>query len=141
MKTRYKIVLIAITVASLSFAIHSYGARLKPYDSWPSNHVDDLKQIPEVAAFYSHYEDYGVLVFADGVSSYQIGFQAIDEQKKALLKVNYFFGAPFSFSYSCWDGDSGWGTSHSTLSVLIKEKHCFSDNTFDGKTLEHWQRR
>ncbi|MEO9363318.1 MAG: hypothetical protein ABI348_05395, partial [Nitrososphaera sp.] len=42
------------------------SARAKPFDDSPANHVEELKQIPEVAAFYQKYGHYDVDVFPDG---------------------------------------------------------------------------
>jgi hypothetical protein len=42
------------------------SAQAKPFDDFPADHVEKLKQIPEVAAFYNKYGPLGVDVLPDG---------------------------------------------------------------------------
>lgn len=103
-----------------------FAAQRKPFDDSPANHLEELKQIP-VAAFYDKYGHYGVDVFPDGAFTYQVGFQARNEDEQGIqLRVNYRFGTPSSFTVFCTP--DGIGSQYRiTDNVLgyLKEQHCF----------------
>lgn len=103
------------------------SARAKPFDDSPANHVEELKQIPEVAAFYQKYGHYDVDVFPDGAFTHQVGFQAEKEQGKwIMLRINYEFGIPSSSIVFCTpDGiESQYRITDNVLEYL-KEQQCF----------------
>jgi hypothetical protein len=104
------------------------SARARPFDDVPANHVEELKQIPEVAAFYQKYGHYGVDVFPDGAFTYQVGFQAENEEKQqwVMLRINYLYGSPSSSAVFCTPDGTG-SQYRITDNVLgyLKEQHCF----------------
>jgi hypothetical protein len=103
------------------------SAQAKPFDDHPANHVEDLKQIPEVAAFYEKYGHHGVDVFPDGAYVYQVGFQAENEEEQwIMLRINYLYGSPSSSTIFCTpDGiESQYRVTDNVLGYL-KEQHCF----------------
>jgi len=81
-----------ITSIIAVIVILALTVKTKPFDDYPGNHVEELKQIPEVAMLY---EKYGVSVFPDGAYTYQIGFQSGTSQEQwIMLNINYWFGFP-----------------------------------------------
>lgn len=103
MKTGYKIVLIPsiILLAFISsWIIVNMIGDISPYDDWAGNHIEDLKKIPHVAAFYNHYGD-DILIWEESGRFYQLGFQFLSEDKRSHLIVIFFAGKPYSVSYSC----------------------------------------
>lgn len=110
-------------VGAALLIVSSAGA--KPFDDSPANH-EELKQIPEVAAFYQKYEQYGIDILSDGAFTYQVGFQAENEEKWIMLRINYLYGSPFSSTVFCTpDGiESQYRITNNVLGYL-KEQQCF----------------
>lgn len=105
----------------------AFASQRKPFDDSPTNHLEELKQIPEVAAFYDRYGDYGVNVYPDGAFTYQVGFQARHEDEQSIqLRVNYMFGYPSSFTVFCNPNgiESQYRVTDNVLEYL-KERNCF----------------
>lgn len=103
------------------------SAQRKPFDDSPANHIEELKQIPEVAAFYEKYGHHGVDVFPDGAFSYQVGFQAENEQEQWIqLRINYRFGIPSSSTFFCTPDEieSQYWIRDNVLGYL-KDQNCF----------------
>jgi len=125
MKTRHKIIVgIAIVMVLALFV------KIKPFYDSPANHIEDLKRIPEVAAFYQKYGHHDVTVFPDGVYNYQVGFQATNEENNwIMLRINYVYGIPFSATVFCTpDGiESQYRITDDVLEYL-KEQNCFENS-------------
>jgi hypothetical protein len=103
------------------------SAGAKPFDDSPAIHLEELKQIPEAAAFYQKYGHHGVDVFPDGAFTYQVGFQADNEQEQWIqLIISYRFGIPSSSTAFCTpDGiESQYWIKDNVLDYL-KEQQCF----------------
>lgn len=106
----------------------AFASQRKPFDDSPANHLEELKQIPEVAAFYEKYGQHDVLVSPDGAFTYQVKFQAENEQEQRIqLRVNYRFGSPSSFTVFCTPDEIGsqYRVTDNVLEYL-KERNCFS---------------
>lgn len=120
------IYLSVITVVGIALII-SLSAGAKPFDDSPANHLEELKQIPEVDAFYQKYGHHGVEVFPDGAFIYQVGFQADNERGQwIMLRIDYMFGIPSSSTVFCTlDGiESQYRITDNVLEYL-KEQQCF----------------
>lgn len=103
-----------------------FASRAKPFDDSPANHLEELKQIPEVAVFYEKYGDQDVKVFPDGAYVYQVGFEAKNEEEQWIrLIVNYRFGTPSSFAVICTPDGAGsqYRVTDNVLEYL-KERNC-----------------
>ena len=124
MKTRFLIIIgiVAIVIILVLFV------RIKPFNDSPLNHIEELKQIPEVAIFYQKYGKYGIDVFPDGAYSYQVGFQAKNEKGQwIMLKVNYRFGIPSHVFVHCTpDGIQSQYTIRDNVSDYLKNNDCFN---------------
>ncbi len=129
MKTRFLIIIAIVFV----IVILVFTVRIKPYDDWPGNHVEELKQIPEVNMFYEKYGHYGVLVFPDGAYSYQIGFQSgLSEDQWVVLKITYQFGIPSNIFLHCTpNGIQSQYTVRENVLSYLSEKDCFVDEYYD----------
>ena len=115
----------AISVVGIALII-ALSAKAKPFDDSPANHLEELKQIPEVDAFYEKYGHYGVDVFPYGDFSY-IGFEADGEEGQWIqIRINYRFGMPSSSTVFCTpDGiESHYRVKDNVLGYL-KEQQCF----------------
>jgi hypothetical protein len=80
-----------------------------------------------VDVFYEKYGHQGVDVFPDGAFTYQVGFQAENEQGQwIMLKINYRFGIPSSSIVLCTpEGiESQYRITDNVLGYL-KEQQCF----------------
>ena len=109
MKTRYKIILIlAIIILAFisSWIIVNMIGDIPPYDDWAGNHVEELKKIPHVAAFYNNYGE-DILIWKESGRFYQLGFQATTDDKYSQLVVTFFGGKPYSITYSCTANNEG----------------------------------
>ena len=91
---------ILVLVSIFAWVVVDIIGGIPPYDDWPGNHVDDLKKIPHVAAFYNHYGD-EILIWKESGMFYQLGFQATTDEKYSQLIVTFFGGNPYSVTYSC----------------------------------------
>ena len=109
MKTKYKILLVFTIVVLVSFfvwvVVDTIGD-IPPYDDWAGNHVEDLKKIPHVMAFYNHYGD-DILIWEESGRFFQLGFQATTDGQYSQLVVTFFGGNPYSVTYSCTAYDDG----------------------------------
>ncbi len=123
MKIKLLIIIIIISV----IVILAFTAKIKPYDDWPSNHVEELKQIPEVNMFYEKYGNYGITVFPDGAFTYQIGFQSgLSEDQWIMLKVAYQFGIPSNIFVHCThNGIQSQYTIRDNVLEYLSEENCF----------------
>jgi hypothetical protein len=123
-----KIVIYFSVIAVVGIAtILILSARAKPFEDSPASHVEELKQIPEVAAFYQKYGHYGIDIFPDGAYNYQVGFQAQnDEEQWIMLRIDYLYGNPSSSTVFCTPNgiESQYRVSDNVLQYL-KEQHCF----------------
>jgi len=91
---------IIVLVSIFTWVVVDMIGDIPPYDDWPGNHVEDLKKIPHVAAFYNHYGE-DILIWKESGIFYQLGFQAITDEKYSQLVVTFFGGNPYSVTYSC----------------------------------------
>ena len=92
MKTSHKILLVFTTIVLISmfaWIMVDVIGNISPCDDWAGNHVDDLKEIPHVEAFYNHYGD-DVLIWEESGRFYQLGFQATTDEKYSQLIVIFF---------------------------------------------------
>ena len=126
MKTRHKIIIVGIAIV----VVLALLVKIKPFYDSPANHIEELKRMPEVAAFYQKYGNHDVTVFSDGVYNYQVGFQATNEENDwIMLRINYGYGMPFSATDFCMP--DGIGSQHRiTDDVLeyLKEQDCFENS-------------
>ena len=103
MKILYKALVtfaIIISISLFAWVVVNMIGDIPPYDDWPGNHVEELKKIPHVEAFYNNYGD-DVLIWKESGIFYQLGFQATADEKYSQLVVTFFGGNPFSATYSC----------------------------------------
>jgi len=123
MKARLLIIAIIIT----TIVILALTVKTKPFDGYPGDHVEELKQIPEVSMFYEKYGDYGVSVFSDGVYSYQVGFQSgPSEDQWIMLKLNYRFGSLSNVLIHCTpEGIQSQYTVRDNVLEYLLEENCF----------------
>ena len=124
MKTGFLIIAAIIIAVTVILAL---TVKTKPYDDYPGNHVEELKQIPEVGMFYEKYGDRGVSVFSDGAYSYQIGFQSGTSQDQwIMLKINYHFGILTNIIVHCTPNSiqSQYTITDNVLEYL-SEGNCF----------------
>ena len=128
MRTRLLIIFAIVTV----IVILAFTVKTKPYDGLPSDHVEELKQIPEVNMFYEKYGDYGVSVFPDGAYFYQIGFQSgLSEDQWIMLKITYQFGIPSNIFVHCTpDGIQSQYTVRDNILEYISEENCFNNESW-----------
>jgi len=104
-----------------------FTSQRKPFDDSPANHLEELKQIPEVAAFYERYGQHGVDVYPDGAFSPQVGFHASNEDEQSImLRIGYLYGSPSSFKVICTPNgiESQYRVTDNVLEYL-KERNCF----------------
>lgn len=126
MKTMYKMIIVGIAAVVILALI----VKVKPFYDSPADHIEELKKIPEVAAFYQRYGHHNVIVFPDGVYTYQVGFQATNEEGNwIMLRINYIYGMPLSTIAFCTpDGiESQYRITDNVLAYL-KEQNCFGNN-------------
>jgi uncharacterized protein YxeA len=124
MKTRL-LIIISVIVIVIVIALF---VRVKPFNDSPMNHIEELKQIPEVAMFYQNYEKYGIDVFPDGAYSYQVGFQAKNEKEQwIMLKINYRFGIQSDVFVHCTpEGIQSQYTIRENVLDYLKNTDCFN---------------
>ncbi|QMU54762.1 MAG: hypothetical protein GKS07_07675 [Nitrosopumilus sp.] len=124
MKTR---LLIITTIMVAVVVILALTVKTKPFDDYPENHVEELKQIPEISMFYEKYGDYGVSVFPDGAYSYEIGFQSGTSQDQwIMLKTTYHFGIPTDIFVHCTpNGIQSQYTVRGNVLEYLSEENCF----------------
>jgi len=139
MKTR--LLIIAIIIAVIMILVLT--VKIKPFDDYPGNHIEELKQIPEVNMFYEKYGDYGVSVFPDGAYSYQVGFQSgTSEDQWIMLKLNYRFGFLSNVLIHCTpEGIQSQYTVRDNVLEYLLEKNCFdveSEQT-ESETKKLWK--
>ena len=124
------IALILIIGIAISVILLAVLINIKPFDDHPSNHIEELQEIPEVDIFYKKYENYDIVVFEDGAFSYQIGFQAKNyEDQWVMLKLNYRIGILSNTLLHCTpDGiQSQYTIRDNTLEYLL-ENNCFEQD-------------
>lgn len=147
MKTGLLIGLIAVAV----IVILALTVKTKPFSDYPGNHVEDLKQIPEVDMFYKKYEDYGISIFQDGAYSYQIGFQSgTSEDQWIMLKLNYRFGILSNVFVHCTPaGIQSQYTIRENVLEYLSEENCFnmksesaieSDHAYEDMTSSYMEK-
>ena len=127
MKTKILIIVIALFVI-IFLALY---VKIKPFDSHPANHVDELQKIAEVKVFYDKYGDNHISVFEDGAFSYQIGFQAKNsEDQWIMLKLNYRLGFLYNTLVHCTpDGIQSQHTVRDGVLEYLLEENCFNQNS------------
>ena len=126
MKIKLLIIIVVISV----IVILAFTAKIRPYgDDYPGDHIEELKQIPEVNMFYEKYGDYEVLIFPDGAFNYQIVFQSsLSEDQWIILKVNYQFGIPSNIFIRCTpNGSESQYTIRDNVLEYLLEENCFVD--------------
>ena len=118
-----------ITSIIAVIVILALTVKTKPFDDYPGNHVEDLKQIPEVAMLYEKYGQYGISVFPDGVYTYQIGFQSGTSQEQwIMLKINYWFGFPSNIFVHCTpQGIQSQYTVRENVLEYLSQENCFEN--------------
>ena len=98
---------------------------MKPYgNDDPSDHLGELKQIPEVAIFFSTYEKYGIQVSYDDEDYYEIHFEATSKEMIVSLDVRFYFGIPSDIFYSCGDVEEEHIVSYQADSEIISSINC-----------------
>ena len=134
-----------------STVILALTVKTKPFDDYPGNHVEELKQLPEINAFYEKYGDYGVSVFTDGAYFYQIGFQSgTSEDQWIMLKITYQFGIPTNIFVHCTpQGIQSQYTVRDNVLEYLSEENCFnvksesaidSDHAYEDMTLSYMEK-
>lgn len=86
-----------LTVYSLTNFTH-------PSSTDPSTHIEELKKIPHVKAFYQMYDDVkDPYILDDDTSGYRIVFESSDSSHQATLELYYFAWQLFPIQYRCFD--------------------------------------
>ncbi len=137
MKTNLLIIIAIISV----MVILAFTLKIKPYDDYPGNHAEELKQIPEVNMFYEKYGNYGISVFSDGAFNYQIGFQSgLSQDQWIMLKVTYQLGIPSNIFVHCTpNGIQSQYTIRDNVLEYLSEKNCFdieNEKIRDNETIQ-----
>ena len=91
-----------------SVAVFSLSNFAHPFLDDPSNHVSELRNIPEVRAFYDIYgSSVDDPVATDkGQDKYRIVFTAQTQETASQLEVYYLAWMPFSVTYKCANFES-----------------------------------
>lgn len=70
-------------------------------DGDPSDFVEEFRKIPHVDAFYNHYSDSEILILPDSYKNYHVEFQALQNDYRAKLYVEYLEGEATTVRYYC----------------------------------------
>ena len=124
MKAKLLIIIGIVVAVSILFAL---SVKTKPFDGYPADHIEELKQIPEVKMFYEKYGDHGVSVSPDGAYSYQVVFQSgTSEDQWIMLKLNYRFGLLSNALIHCTpEGIQSQYTVRDNVLGYLLEENCF----------------
>lgn len=84
-------------------------ANAHPFPDEPSNHISEIKKIPEVRTLFDIYGNNVNEPFAvnDSSGRYSIVFTAKTGDTSSRLEIYYFAWSPFSTIYTCANLDSG----------------------------------
>ena len=92
---------LSILILIIVSAVILYFETIRPFPDDPANHIEELRLNHEINAFYNMYEEYGVSVYDGTESKISISFSAADDDRQTSLRVNFFNGEPYKFTYIC----------------------------------------